>query len=621
MRTQSTRSPTSSRPILAATLLAALLLLVIGGGLGLFVQQRLAACASVPLIGTNILPNAALRPNPAQPALPNGWRAAAPGVQLGEFSLDADGRALQLMGLANYVETPPVPVQGGQRYCVTVRAITDTPLGSPTRVQLTAHWFDPQGQPIGSPRIAPPAPDSWQDVVLWQPDNPPDDWSYLRADLAAPPNAASLRVRVHPAADDRIYLDLLRVQRGGNATAWQPDPEPAPITILPWPGGKQAAVSFSFDWETAMGGLIHSRSVDDPNSDQDPLVRGMRMREGITTSLAIFAPYGIRATYFANGYNFLAGNPERREFMGNPTYAWANTANRWTSDQWQQQAWFAADPHGTIETHPEWYFADLIPLLRAANHDIQSHTFSHFYGGFVTAADWHADLQAWREVAAEQDVPPAVALAFPWSSSGGMSDASWHVLTEYGITTITRTSGQAQYNLFPRTVEGVVAEPHCRPLPAHPQITACPDFYLTPTSAARALTQIEQAVTTGGMIDLWAHTEEVITPEQQAAWQRVVHYAATHTQVWVAPLREISAWQRARDQLQVQPLELYEGDLRVQVQSANIMPELGILLPFEPERVQVTTPAGTPLTVRQDGARLLFEMPATTVEIRAWRKT
>lgn len=123
------------------------------------------------------------------------------------------------------------------------------------------------------------------------------------------------------------------------------------------------------------------------------------------------------------------------------------------------------------------------------------------------------------------------------------------------------------------------------------------------------------------MIDLWAHTEEVITPEQQAAWQRVVHYAATHTQVWVAPLREISAWQRARDQLQVQPLELYEGDLRVQVQSANIMPELGILLPFEPERVQVTTPAGTPLTVRQDGARLLFEMPATTVEIRAWRKT
>src|SRR3954465_4572087 len=118
------------------------------------------------------------------------------------------------------------------------------------------------------------------------------------------------------------------------ATPNRPTPSPqlrSPISINPWPNGYRAALSFSFDWETAMGGLIHSRSIDDPNAIQDPIARGLRMREGITTTLDLFRPHGIRATYYATGYNFLLGNTARRQFMNNPTFVWADntTSHKW----------------------------------------------------------------------------------------------------------------------------------------------------------------------------------------------------------------------------------------------------------------------------------------------------
>ena len=48
-----------------------------------------------------------------------------------------------------------------------------------------------------------------------------------------------------------------------------------------------------------------------------------------------------------------------------------------------------------------------------------------------------------------------------------------------------------------------------------------------------------------GMIDYWAHTEEVTTPEQIAAWQSVVDACATAGDIWVAPLAEIADRQRS----------------------------------------------------------------------------
>lgn len=527
-----------SRRLVVGGLIFSVLLALIGGVI--FLQERQRTCLWVPILGENLLPNADMRLGDGP--LPEGWQAAAPGVQRSDFAIDGDGRAMQLMGVANHLQTPPITVVPGQAYCFHARAITDSVLDSPTRLQVAFQWLSETGDLIAEQRSA------WQPVVLWRADDPPDDWSYIDVAFIAPPRATTLHIRLHPASDDRIMIDAVHVRQttprhpslASNVNL--PPTESSPVV---WPHGYRGAVSFSFDWETAMGGLVHSRSVGDSYTDLDPELRGLRMRDGITTTIELFRPYGIRATYFATGYNFLHGNPTRIKFMGDPTYTWANRENRWTSDQWVTTPWFAPDPDGTIESHPAWYFGDLIPPLQAHRHDIQSHTFSHFYGGFVPASEWQRDVLLWNELAAQQGVPPARVLAFPWSSSGGMSDASWDVLEQMGIMTVTRLSTQSQYSLFARNEHGIVLEPHCRPFPGQQHLLACPDFYLTPTSVDAALAQIDRVRETGGVIDIWAHTEEVISPEQQAAWARVVQYAAEQGDLWIAPLDEIAAWQRA----------------------------------------------------------------------------
>jgi hypothetical protein len=352
-----------------------------------------------------------------------------------------------------------------------------------------------------------------------------------------------------------------------------------------------------------MGGLIHSRSVDDPNADGDPLERGLRMREGITTTVALFAPYNVRATYFATGYNFLLGNPERRRFMGDPTFTWASEANRWRSNRWVERPWFADDPYGTIVSDPAWYFGDLIAPLQQAGHEIQSHTFSHFYGGLVDAATWQLDLTAWNNLAAERGVPPTTALAFPWSSSGGMSDDNWNTLAAAGISAVTRLSDQGQYNLFPSDEQGLIITPHCQPLPGHENILACPDFYLTERSAERAIAQIERVLEQNGMIDLWAHTEEVVTPGQVAAWERVVRYTAENQRLWVAPFSEIAAWQQALAQVRIEEvasegLEAGSATYRIINNSSMSLAGLTINLPQGTTQVAINgeTQSGELLT-------------------------
>jgi hypothetical protein len=601
-----------SRRLLAA---ATIICLLVGGlGLTIFVQQRIAACAAVPLLAEQLLPNADLAQPGDPPSLPQGWGAAAPGVQLGAFALDGDRRSLQLIGIANYVQTPTIAVQPERSYCFTGFAITDSVLGSPTRVQLSFHWRDAAGNALAVDQSP------WLPVRLWRADAPPAGWSPLQATFRAPAAAAELNVRIAPASDDRIYLDVMALRQAGT-----PAPRPAPPSadlpqLRPWPDAKRAAVAFTFDWETTMGGLIHSRSLGDPNFDDDPVVRGMRMRTGITTTLEIFRPHDIRATYYATGYNFLPGNTARATFMENPIYAWASTENRWTSDRWTTTPWFADDPYGTVQSHPAWYFADLLPLLQAAQQDIQSHTFSHFYGGFVDAREWTLDLDEWARVAALQQVPPASSLAFPWSGSGGMSDANWQLLAERGIRSVTRLSDQSQYNLFPRDEAGLIREPQCRTLPGHPRILACPDFYLTPAGLEPARAQLERAIAAGGMIDFWAHTEEVTSPEQIAAWREMVDYVANHDELWVAPLSEIAARRQAVAQVELTLLPAAEGELRFVLHNHSELdlPGLTLALPFVPERLSINDDelsANMPLV----GRDLLLEVAAgRSMEVRLW---
>lgn len=512
-------------------------------------QYRLAHCAPVPLLTDELLPNADLSIPGANPDMPAGWVAGAPGVKLGSFALDGDQRSLHLMGIANVIRTPLVAVEAGRSYCFVGHAITDSVKGSSTRVRLGFRWLDDQGRVVAEPFT------DWQPVVLWQPDNPPDHWSRVDGAFTAPPGASTLQVGVHPSSDDRIYLDVMHVQQTTRRAAERVSGEPElPLAVAPFPSGNRAALSFSFDWETAMAGLVHSRSVGDPYADQDPIKRGLRMRQGITTTLDLFRPYGIQATYYAAGYTFLLSNTTRTEFMDNPTYGWATTENRWMSDHWTMTPWFAPDPYGTVRSHPAWYAGDLVPRLLHEGHDIQSHTFTHFYGGFVATSEWREDMPTWERVAARRGVAAPRSLAFPWSSSGGMSDADWEVLEQAGLTSVTRLSDQSQYNLFPTDKRGLVISPHCRPLPGHESLLACPDFYLTPETADLAVAQIDRTLQEGGVIDLWSHTEEVVSEEQQAAWGRVVRYAAEQPGLWVAPLREIADWQHATAHVSIEPI-------------------------------------------------------------------
>lgn len=570
-----------SRRLLAAATLVCLLVAALG--MVLFIQQRIAGCAAVPVLAEQLLPNADLAIPGDPPTLPHGWTAAAPGVQIGAFALDGDERALQLIGIANYVQTPTVAVQPGNSYCFSGYAISDSVLGSATRVQLSFHWRDASGNALAVDQSP------WLAVRLWRAEAPPAGWSPLQAAFRAPAGAAELYVRIAPASDDRIYLDVMALRQGGRPPA-RPAPPAADLPLVrPWPDARRAAVAFTFDWETTMGGLIHSRSVGDPNFDDDPVIRGMRMREGITTTLDLFRPYAIRATYYATGYNFLPGNTARATFMENPIYPWANADNRWTSDRWTTTPWFADDPYGTVQSHPAWYFADLLPLLQAEQQDIQSHTFSHFYGGFVDAREWTLDFDEWARVAALHQVPPASSLAFPWSGSGGMSDASWQLFAERGVRSVTRLSDQSQYNLFPQDEHGLIDDPQCRPLPGHPRILACPDFYLTPARLELARAQVEQAASVGGMIDLWAHTEEVTSPEQIAAWREMVEYVANRDDLWVAPLSEIAARQQAAAMVDVELLAPSEAALRFRVhnRSSLDLPGLTLELPFRPARLSI----------------------------------
>ena len=590
------------------------------GGAAMLARERMERCAAVPLVADDRLPMIDFTQlemsELADVPLPVGWGALARGVQVGDFTVTGMGHSFQLIGIANALQTPPVAVRAGETFCVTAQAIADSPV-SGTRLRAVFHWLDAQGRRIARDQT------EWQAVRQWQGAADRGGWSRIGGAFRAPTGATQLMIAFHPASDDRIYLDDIHIRAGGDVegetrrvedervlhpSSFIPHP-----SIAPWPEGRRAALSFSFDWETAMGGLIHSVSVGDPNSDQDPLVRALRMREGITKTLDLFRPYGIRATYYANGYNFLLGNTEKRQFMGNPTFAWADSRKPhiWPTDYWRTTSWFANDPYGTVQSDPGWYFGDLIPRLQAEHQDIQSHTFSHLHGGFAQPAEWRADLEAWRSVAAERGVAPARSLAFPWSSSNGMSYANWDVLEAAGVTSVTRTSDQPQYQIVS------YRDPHCRPVPGHERILACPDFYLAERSAAQALKLIDRTIAVSGTLDLWAHTEEVVSPSQIAAWASVVDYAARARdtgQLWVAPLAQIADWQQALTEVRIQKSEVMSQDqgaslvFTVMNNSGRDLHGLTLQLPFDAKRVAIDGVEG--------GAR--FPAPsALALDIRA----
>jgi hypothetical protein len=193
-------------------------------------------------------------------------------------------------------------------------------------------------------------------------------------------------------------------------------------------------------------------------------------------------------------------------------------------------------------------------------------------------------------------VAPARSLAFPWSRSNGLSYADWDAIEAAGITSVTRTSWnprQPQYRL------ASAEDPHCRPVPGHERILACPDFYLhDQATAAQATMLIDKAIAAGGMLDVWAHTEEVVSPEQIAVWGQVVGYAARQRdagQLWIAPLAEIADWQAAIAELRIENEEWRNrGDeststltFSVHNRSQRDLSGVTLKLPFQPKKIAV----------------------------------
>ncbi|GIV97990.1 MAG: polysaccharide deacetylase [Herpetosiphonaceae bacterium] len=529
-----------------------LLLTLLGLAWGL--RERWEQSSPERFTSGNILYNADFsRPDARTGRLPDGWSAGGPGVALGAFTFRPDSRSVEIFGSNNYLKSPLVTTRPGQRFRLGFRVLCESQ--TPSRVRVWFHWLDEEGDEI----IVEKRP--WREA-------PARTWGTVLEEVEAPDGAAYLTISLHPAADDRLFIDTLSLNVSG-------------VRVLPWPEGRAAAISLSVDWETAMGGLIHSRSGD-PGSAADAVARGLRMREGTHQLLALLRPYNLRATWFANGYNFLEGNPEGRTFLGDPVFTWADDAHRWPDDRWASAPWFAADPHGTYVSHPAWYFGDLVPQLLAEKQAIESHTFSHFYGGFVEPELWRADLAAWNEVAAERGVGPASALAFPWSGSDGMTEAKWHELEQAGITVLTRTSERSIFRISRDDL--LIPRPH----PGFRTMLVFPDAYLTPATLTETLLLVDRAVANGGALDIWAHTEEITSPEQIAAWRMVIERCVASGDLWIAPLTELAGWWRAIRQ--VEAVVIADGPplrLRIENRSDRSLSGVALQLPVEALRAEV----------------------------------
>ncbi|WP_110514975.1 hypothetical protein [Herpetosiphon llansteffanensis] len=550
--------------------------------------------------GGNILANADWQ-SAADNGIPDGWTGN--GLKRADttngYVLD-DTYSLQLYGVNSFARSPRLTAQAGQRYRLGFQALIDpgtqrSSVGA--QIQVWVHWVDAAGDDI---RL-----DKQEPILLGFDSQGAPTWTPILLETEpSPSQAAWVAISIHALSDDTIYLDNLSMAAAG-------------IYIEPYPQGAVAAVSFSVDWETAMGGAIHSLSLPtDAISSATSL--GLQARQGTHNLLDLFAPHQIRGTWFGNGYNFLFGNQERRTWMGDPTFAWAaSTPRRWQTIDWSQTPWFSHDPYGTVESDPAWYFGDLLAPLHAAQQTIESHTFSHMYVGFAQANELASDSSAWHELAISQGLAPASSLAFPYGGSDGVTEAHWQTLRAAGIRTVVRTrvldATNLQRGLNDRhlLIDRRWWQP--RQLPGH-DLVALPDVYLTPQTALTATTYLQQAMASGGVIDIYAHNYEIYNPAQIAVWQTAIQQAVA-AQAWIATVPEIADRWRALKSIQLTIEQTPEQlQIRLANQSRFDLAQLSLRLPAE----SIGSDKGS---FDQAQHRLILDLPANSAEeITIWLK-
>jgi peptidoglycan/xylan/chitin deacetylase (PgdA/CDA1 family) len=502
---------------------AVILLLVSGLSLPRVRRERIAAIGGVAILLTLSLSGCgAVSPATGGPvsSVPNLLPPVATRLASGTinplWTLDAnariapDGTTLTAFNETGTAASPRVPVQAGDGYRLSAHIVLAQ--GGAGTIAARVLWTDAMFRPLAE------SPATLAVGVPSAASAAPAGAAYASVALSLPPGALVDTIHFQPLDGGR--LDAL-------------------------PNYAKAALAFSFDFETAMGGLIHTRGGQTDHDVSDAIARGMLMRNGANFLRQLFAAYDTRATFYVNGYNFLTGNTLRRQFVGNPTYTrYTATTAGFASDYWATHPWYGDDPFGTEETDPAWYFGSLTKQLAQDGHDIESHTFGHlFLHAGITAQQLDDDLTAWDAVAKESGFAPAHSFAFPWRASNSLTAEYYAVLAKHGITNVTR-----YYDLKPGTYD-------LQAVPVYPQIKVVPDQELIDRAGDEesAMRGIDVALATGGVFSLWTHPEEIATPAAQAIWGRVVAYAADRRSLglWVAPVTTITNFVDAREQLRV----------------------------------------------------------------------
>lgn len=429
-----------------------------------------------------------------------------------------DPAALQL-ARGSTAESPWIDSTPGARYQLTIV--------STGNVQVATVWMDAARQPLA------------HGAMTQQTDGT------SRLTLTTPADAVGCRLQLSAEVEDATITALSLVLAGG-------------VRVESFPNFQRAAFAFSYDWESAMGGLIHTRSAANSEGNGTPVAlqgngspvvadaeeNGLRMRDGARFLAARFAEHGINATFYTTGYNLLTGNPARERFLGDPIYPNADTAHGWGSDYWRTHSWYGYDPYGTEQMHPAWYFASQTRELAAAGHEIASHTFGHLYVRGVRPEQLAADLHLWRHTASDLGVPIAPSFAFPWTSSNSLDARFWAIFVQFGWTVLTR--------LYPRDLRHPF---ELDVVPAEARLCVFPDFYLPSHLAMlkEACARIEETLARRGYHSFWTHPYAVLEQDGVAVWSRVIEAVsdARARGLWVAPVAQIARYALAARQVVV----------------------------------------------------------------------
>ena len=453
-----------------------------------------------------------------------------------------------------------VPVQGGKVYTLQFEAT------GPGYIDWV--WTDDGHQPVaanGNQFVE-------SNRVKWE-------RGAFSGSQAAPPGAAYLQLVFTPGTSSQL-----------NNFALADDS----IRVEPMPNYARAALSFSFDWESAMGGLIHSRGGTPvpgesegggvvANSDDisaainDAVRRGLDMRAGADFLLSIFTRFDVKGTFYSTGYNLLDGNTTMQQFVGNPTYKWANPQNGWGDNYWLTHPWYGQDPFST-DTDPigkAWYFGDQADRLHAAGQDIESHTFGHLYVRGTTVQEFSADMDTFLQYAAVKQLPSIRSFAFPWKSSNSLTADWYNVLAQRGFTSVTRlydqdqmvrnlNQGTLQFDNCKRTSDNkVVFEAYAGPCNTYfylnrvknvPQLAILNDYQLETgdRSEATAYAVINELLRRRGYGSIWTHPESIVAPADQQEWARVVEYATQQRPAGLYVVSVANVIQYRQDSSQVQ---------------------------------------------------------------------